>query len=84
MSVSIETITARGRALGGTGTWGLETSLLLALAPGMGAKAHAQTCTQEVMARLGAQSKLRDTAAGRCGTCATESGRWDQTGEDHL
>lgn len=44
MSVSIETITAQGRALGSTGTWGLETSLLLALAPGMGAKAHAQTC----------------------------------------
>lgn len=36
------------------------------------------------MARLEDQSKLRDTAAGRCGTCAAKSGRWDQTREDHL
>lgn len=59
MSVSIETIADQGRALGYTGTWGLETSLLPAPGPGMGVKAPTQTCAQEVMAGFGAQSKHR-------------------------
>lgn len=42
-SVSIETITAQGRVLGRTGIWGLETSPLPALGPGMGLETHAQT-----------------------------------------
>lgn len=45
MSVSIETITAQGKALGCTGTWGLQAVLLPAPGPGMAMKARAQTCT---------------------------------------
>ena len=59
MSVSIETITAQGRALVRMGIWGLETSLLPAPGPGMGVKPHAQTCVPwAAMAGSGAQSKL--------------------------
>lgn len=59
MSVSIETITAQGRALVCMGIWGLETSLLPAPGPGMGVKPHAQTCVPwAVMAGSGVQSKL--------------------------
>lgn len=43
-SVSIETIAAQGRALGCTGTWGLNTFLLPDPGPGMVVKAYAQTC----------------------------------------
>lgn len=59
MSVSIETITAQGRALVCMGIWGLETSLLPAPGPGMGVKPHAQTCVPwAVMAGSRVQSKL--------------------------
>lgn len=57
MSVSIETITAQGRALVCMGIWGLETSLLPAPGPGMGVKPHAQTCVPwAVMAGSGVQA----------------------------
>lgn len=76
MSVSIETTAAQGRALGCTGTWGLETALLPAPGPGMGVKAHVQTCVpRKSWQDLGLRASSGGTGAERCGSCAAKSGR---------
>lgn len=76
MSVSIETIADQGRALGCTGTWGLETSLLPAPGPGMGVKDHAQTCVpRKSWQDVGLRAGTGGTAAERCGSCAAKIGR---------
>lgn len=58
MSVSIETITAQGRALVCMGIWGLNISASCSRAR-MGVKPHAQTCVPwAVMAGSGVQTAL--------------------------
>lgn len=76
MSVSIETITAQGRA------WAAQEPASCSRARDGGEGPCTNMCTQEVMAGFGAQGKLRGTAAGGMSCVLPKVG--GGTGEAHL